>query len=383
MSINLKDYIAGSYIQQFEYRSFSCSPIDREWIWSEPKINTLLAEANLKLGELNAFSLIVPDVDFYIRMHVVKEATTSSRIEGTRTEVEDAVLKEEDVQPEKKNDWREVQNYISAMNYAVNQLKHLPVSTRLLKETHRLLLDGARGKEKLPGEFRTSQNWIGGSSIKDAVFVPPHYTEVGESMGDLENFLHNGNIDVPPLIRIAISHYQFETIHPFLDGNGRIGRMLITLYLVDQQLLNKPTLYLSAYLEQYKGLYYDNLTQVRVSNGLAQWVKFFLVAVIETCKDGVQTFQSVLALRDEIESKRILSLGKRIPSARALMLLLYGTPTVSIADVSEKLGISIPTANSLVQEFVTLGILKESTGGKRNRLFTFSEYLNLFLTRKK
>ena len=255
-------------------------------------------------------------------------------------------MKEEDIQPEKKDDWQEVQNYISAMNFAVDQLKRLPVSTRLLMETHRFLLDGARGKEKLPGEFRTSQNWIGGTSLKDAVFVPPHHTEVGGSMGDLENFLHNGSIEVPPLIRIAISHYQFETIHPFLDGNGRIGRLLITLYLVGEQLLNKPTLYLSAYLEQHKGLYYDNLTQVRVSNDLAQWVKFFLVAVIETCKDGVRTFQSVLALRDEIESKRILSLGKRIPSAKALMLLLYTTPSVSVADVSKELGISTPTSNA-------------------------------------
>ncbi len=380
--MDLKDYIAGSYAQQFQYKSFSPSKINDEWTWTDPQINTLLAEANLKLGELNAFSLYVPDIDFFIKMHVVKEATTSSRIEGTRTEVEEVVLKEEDVLPEKKDDWKEVQNYISAMNYAVDQLKTLPVSTRLLKESHKILMTGARGEKKLPGEFRTSQNWIGGTSIKDAVFIPPHHSEVGDLMGDLEKFLHNDQINVPPLVRIAIAHYQFETIHPFLDGNGRIGRLLITLYLVNKELLAKPTLYLSAYLEKHKSLYYDNLMLVRTSTNLTQWIKFFLVAVVETCKDGIETFQVILRLRDEIEGKKILSLGKKLPKAKELMTLLYTEPAVSSAFVSERLRISIPTANALIQDFVRLGILRETTGAKRNRIFLFYDYLKLFHGKK-
>ncbi|MGD0339600.1 MAG: Fic family protein [Bacteroidota bacterium] len=380
--MDIKDYIAGSYTQQYQYKSFTPSKVNQEWVWTDPQLNTLLSEANRKLGELNAFSLQVPDVDLFIKMHVVKEATTSSRIEGTRTEVGEVVLKEEDVLPEKKNDWQEVQNYITAMNYAVEKLSVLPVSTRLLKETHGILLAGTRGKTKLPGEYRTSQNWIGGVSLQDAVFVPPPHEEVSELMGDLENFLHNTTINVPLLIRIALAHYQFETIHPFLDGNGRIGRLLITLYLVGEKKLTKPTLYLSAYLEQYKSLYFDNLMTVRTSNNLTQWIKFFLAAIIETCEDGVRTFQQILRLRDEIEGQKILTLGKKIPKAKEFMTLLYTHPAVSGAVVSITLKVSLPTANSLIDDFVRLGILKEATGLKRNRLFVFNDYLSLFQSKK-
>ncbi len=382
IELDLSNYKSGSYVQQFQYKSFTPSEINIEWVWSDPSLNTLLAEASRKLGELNAFSLYVPDVDFFIRMHVTKEATTSNQIEGTRTEVEDAILKEEDVTPEKRNDWQEVQNYIDAINFAVDQLQRLPVSTRLLRETHNILLKGTRGAEKMPGEFRTSQNWIGGSSIKDAVFIPPFHTEIGGLMGDLEKFLHNTSIDVPPLVRIAIAHYQFETIHPFLDGNGRIGRLLITLYLVGERLLAKPTLYLSAYLEKHKNLYYDNLMLARTSNNLAQWVKFFLVSVTETCIEGVRTFEHILKLREEIEGKRLLTLGRKVPKAKELMMTLYSMPATTVADVSERLKVSVPTANELVKDFVKLGILKQSNIGKRNRVFFFREYLALFAKKK-
>lgn len=376
--MDLKDYISGTYIQQFQYKSFLPNNINVEWTWNDPQINTLLAEANLKLGELNAFSLYVPNVDFFIQMHVIKEATTSSRIEGTRTEVEEVLLKEEDVLPEKKDDWREVQNYIEGMKHAINQLEKVPVSTRLLKEIHSILLTGTRGESKLPGEFRTSQNWIGGSSINNAIFIPPIFEEVGGLMGDLENFLHNENINVPPLIRIAIAHYQFETIHPFLDGNGRIGRLLITLYLVSKKLLAKPTLYLSAYLEKHKPVYYDNLMLARTSNNLAQWIKFFLSAVIETSTNGVETFQQILKLRDIVEGEKILSLGKKAPKAKELISSLYTNPVVSASMVAERIKVSIPTANALIQDFLKLQILKELTGAKRNRLFFFAEYIKLF-----
>jgi len=283
--MNIKNYKSGTYKKQYNYSSFTPSKINMEWTWDDSKINTLLSEANKKLGELNAFSLSIPDIDIFISMHKAKEATTSSKIEGTRTEIADALMKEEEVNPEKKDDWKEVQNYISAMNYSIANLEKLPLSNRLIKRAHQQLMQGVRGKHKLPGEYRKSQNWIGGATISDAVFIPPHHNEIDDLMSDLEKFLNNKHINVPHLIRIAIIHYQFETIHPFLDGNGRIGRLLITLYLVTEKILEMPTLYLSDFFERNKSLYYDNLNFTRTSNKLDQWIKFFLVAVLETSEN--------------------------------------------------------------------------------------------------
>jgi Fic family protein len=204
-------------------------------------------------------------VDFFIRMHVSKEATSSSRIEGTQTDIGDALQKIENIDPEKRDDWQEVQNYIEAMNQAMAALAKLPLSGRLLRDTHRTLMQGVRGEHKQPGKFRLSQNWIGGSSLQDAAFVPSHHADVPDLMADLERFLNDAEHPVPELVRIGIAHYQFETIHPFLDGNGRIGRLLITLYLVSRGLLAKPTLYLSAYFEKHRQLYYDNLSRARTT----------------------------------------------------------------------------------------------------------------------
>lgn len=376
--MKIEDFKAGHYQQEFKYKSFIPNKINHEWVWSDAKVNSLLSEANLSLGNLNAFSLYVPDIDVFIRMHLVKEATTSSRIEGTQTEMEEVLLKDEDIRPEKRNDWREVQNYIEAMNNSISKLNMLPVSTRLLKESHKILMQGVRGEGKTPGEFRTSQNWIGGATINDAVFVPPPYIQIDELMSDLENFLHNENINVPPLIKAAISHYQFETIHPFLDGNGRIGRLLITLQLVGSGVLTKPTLYLSDYFEKHRTIYYDNLNLVRVKNDLAQWIKFFLVAVIETSRRGTETFQEILKLKDKIENEKIIKLGKKHQNAKLLMKKLYANPIVSSNDIVEYLKVTPATANSLIKDFIKLEILREITGGKRFRLFSFEEYLRLF-----
>ena len=260
--MDINKFRAGNYIQQYEYKSFSPNKINEEWTWTDPKINTLLSEANQKLGELNAFSLYVPDVDMFIRMHVLKEATTSSKIEGTRTDLGDALKDVREIDPEERDDWKEIQNAIKAMNESLKSLESIPLSSRLLKKAHERLMSGVRGMNKQPGEYRNSQNWIGGATLRDATYIPPVHTEVNDLMGDLETFLHNNTIDVPHLIRIALIHFQFETIHPFLDGNGRLGRLFVSLYLVDAGILSKPTLYLSDFLEKNKNLYFENLTLV-------------------------------------------------------------------------------------------------------------------------
>lgn len=376
--MDINRFKAGSHKKQYGYSSFSPELINHDWLISDAKINNLLSKADRTLGELNAFSQLIPDVDFFIKMHITKEATKSSRIEGTQTSIEDALQSEEYITPEKIDDWQEVHNYIEAMNFSIEQLNKLPLSNRLLRQTHKKLLQGVRGKQKLPGEFRTSQNWIGGSSLTDAAFIPPHHTDLQDLMADLEKFLNNEELQVPQLIRIAIAHYQFETIHPFLDGNGRLGRLLITLYLVSNKILNKPALYLSDFFERNRSHYYDNLTVVRTKNNLKQWLTFFLVGITETAQNSIETFNAIIKLRRTVEEKQIILLGKRVPLAKQFINYLYSKPIVDATEVAKVLDVNISTAHRLIQDFEKLNILKEQTGYKRNRVFVFENYLNLF-----
>lgn len=376
--MDIKDFKSGVYKQQYKYKSFTPNPVNIEWQISDSVLVNLLSEADIKLGELNAFSQLVPDIDFFIRMHVSKEATTSSRIEGTQTNITEALQNVDNIDPEKRDDWEEVQNYINAMNQAIKSLDKLPLSNRLLRNTHKNLLKGGRGRHKQPGEFRKSQNWIGGASLNDAVFIPPHHEELPELLSDFEKFLNNINNPLPHLIRIGIAHYQLETIHPFLDGNGRIGRLMITLYMVCNGLLVKPTLYLSAFFERNKQLYYDNLTGARTHNNLTQWLKFFLEGVRQTAESSINTFRAIIELRQQIEYQDILTLGKKTPLAQKFLHYLYSKPIVDSRETSENLSVNPSTANRLIEDFIKLGILKDVTGYKRNRIFVFDNYLRLF-----
>jgi Fic family protein len=340
----------------------------------------LLEEANRHLGELNAFSMLIPDIDFFIKMHETKEATLSNMIEGTQTTFDKAILDKKDIELEKRGDWQKIQNYIDAMKYAIKKLKDLPLALRLIKLTHKKLLQDVRGENKFPGEIRVSQNWIGGSSIKDAHFIPPISSEIPNLMSDIEIFIHDKAIDVPSLIKVALLHYQFETIHPFLDGNGRVGRLLIVLYLTDKKILNKPLLYLSDYFIKNKNLYYSLLNSVRNNNNIEDWIKFFLVAISQTSIKSRDTLTKIIKIR-EICEKKILTFGKRRIIAQQLVNILFEKPIISIKNIENKLKISRQSASLLLRLFVNNKILKQEFLGKnkKNKYFIFYDYLNLFI----
>ena len=373
----MKNFQLGRYIQQGSYKSFQPNLINRAWTLDNIELIQLLGQADRELGRLDMFSDYIPNIDLFINMHVFKEATQSSKIEGTQTNMEEALLDREDVALDKRDDWDKVQNYVAAMNEAIAKLKTLPFSSRLICEAHKTLLQGVRGKDKLPGEFRRSQNWIGGATINDAVFVPPPHASVGELIGDIEQFMHNDRQYFPELLKIAMVHYQFETIHPFLDGNGRVGRLMITLYLASKGLLKQPVLYLSDFFERNRTHYYDNLMRVREKNDLTQWFKFFLVGIIKTARSGIETFDNILKLQKHVDSQ-IQALGSRTANARKVVHYLYQRPVINAAKVGAVAGITPPSAYKLVADLERFGILKEITGGKRGKMYSFDAYLQLF-----
>ncbi len=376
--MDINSYKAGRYEAQYEYSSFLPQPIHHEWIISDPAVLQLNSKADRALGELNAFAQLIPDIEFFIAMYVAKEATQSSRIEGTQTSVEDAFKAADDLSPEERDDWAEVQNYIAAINFAIDSLERLPLSNRLLRETHAILLQGVRGETKRPGEFRVSQNWIG-VSLKNAVFIPPHHDHVVELMSDLEKFLHDEKVMLPPLIKIAIAHYQFETVHPFLDGNGRLGRLMISLFLASEKLLIRPALYLSDYFERNKTAYVDNLMAVRQANHMRDWLIFFLHGVEETARESANVFRAILAIKERIEREILPRFShRRQDNAQKLIRYLYARPVIDIKAIAVHLNTTTNTATALIRDLVNNGVLEEVTGQRRNRLFVFQQYIALF-----
>ncbi len=373
----MKNFLSGKFINQGGYSSFFPEEVNRRWLLEDIEVINLLSKADRQLGRLDMYSEYIPNIDLFISMHVIKEATQSSKIEGTETNIEDALQDKEDISDDKRNDWEEVQNYITALNGAISSLDKIPLSSRLIKQSHRVLLSGVRGKHKVTGEFRTSQNWIGGATLSDAVFIPPPHSEISRLMSDLEKFIHNEEILFPDLLKIALIHYQFETIHPFLDGNGRVGRLLITLYLVEKGLLKKPILYLSDFFQRNRRLYYDNLMSVRTHNEIAQWFKFFLVGVIETAKNSIETFDKILKLQKEVNHK-LLTLGARTNNGKSVVNSLYQHPFVNAQGVARLAEVSLPSAYKLIAELEELEIIKEFTGARRGKKYSFYEYIQLF-----
>ena len=372
----MKSFKSGTYINQGYYKSFQPTTIFREWTFHDMSMLNLLSKADRHLGRLDMYSEYV-NIDLFIKMHIAKEATQSSKIEGTQTNIEEAFLAKEDIAAERIDDWEEIQNYISAMNEAILLLHQLPFSSRLIRETHKILLHGVRGERKMPGVYRNSQNWIGGASINDAVFVPPVQTSIPELMSDLEKFANDELLNIPDLLKAAIIHYQFETIHPFLDGNGRIGRLMITLYLVDKGILKKPILYLSDYFERNRTLYYDNLMRVRTHNDILQWIKFFLNGVIETAIKGVETFDAILQLQ-RITEHKLKNAGSRSFDALKVVQVLYTSPIIDVYDVIGIIEKSTNTAYKTIAVLEEHAIIREITGAQRGKLYAFVDYIELF-----
>lgn len=373
----MKGFKAGTRVSRGTYVSFEPSKIHRKWHLDDLSVIELLSKADRQLGRLDMYSEYIPNIDLFISMHIAKEATQSSKIEGTQTRFEEVLMDKENVPPERRDDWVEVQNYIEAMDSAIKELETIPFSSRLIQKAHHILLQGVRGRYKQPGNFRKSQNWIGGTSPGDAIFVPPVYENVQDLMGDLEKFMHDEEIRLPELIKLAIMHYQFETIHPFQDGNGRVGRLMITLYLVSCGILKKPILYLSDFFEKNRSTYYDKLMQVRERNDLDGWIRFFLTGVISTAKSSIQTFDGILKLQRETDQK-LQSLGARAANAQKVVNDLYRRPLISADRTSKVADVSLPTAYKLIQSLEELGILQEITGFERNRLYVYGEYIDLF-----
>ena len=373
----MKDFTSGQYIKQGSYRSFQPEKINRKWVVENMELLTLLSQADREIGKLDMFSEYVPDINLFIGMHVLKEATKSSKIEGTKTNIKEALLDKEDISEEKRDDWEEVQNYVQALNQAIDKLKELPFSSRLIKQTHKILLSGVRGKHKLPGDYRISQNWIGGASTKDAIFIPPTHSTVGEYMSDLEKFAHTEEYLLPELLKIALIHYQFETIHPFLDGNGRVGRLMITLYMVEKGLLKKPILYLSDFFEKNRSLYYDNLMLAREQSDILQWFKFFLVGVIETAKSSIDTFDQILKLQKDVEL-RLQQINSKTRNANLIIQSLYQNPIIYPQKAKNLTGLSSPTIYKLMKDLEKVNILKEITRSKKGKMYVFEDYLKIF-----
>lgn len=378
--MKLEEYKAGEYKQGNGYKAFLPSNINYNWGWDDTKLDALLAEANRQIGQLNAYSLLLPNVDLYIKMHVKIEANKSSKIEGTKTSIEEDLSDLQDINPEKRDDWEEVQNYVKATNYGIDRINNnFPVCNRLIRDIHRILLNGVRGEKKTPGEFRISQNWIGGTMPSNAVYVPPLVEDLADCLKDLELFINNEEIDTPDLIKIAMIHYQFESIHPFLDGNGRIGRLLIPLYLQSKKYLDNPCLYISFFFEKNRDLYYQKLNDARVKNDIIGWIKFFLEGIIETAKIAKEKFKKVVKLTKKVDMQ-ITDLKVKYDNAKKIIDYFYDEPYSTRKKISEALKMPESTVNGVINELKSANIIQETTGYSRNQIFVFFEYVDIFLS---
>lgn len=373
---------AGQYLKQPNgYRAFIPKPLPPDPpVQISGDLQVLLSQADRALGRLDGSIHTLPHPDLFVFMYVRKEAVLSSQIEGTQSSLQDVLAAEAKIlAPDRPRDVAEVVNYIGAMNYGLARLAELPLSVRLVRDIHRELLKGVRGSHLTPGDLRTSQNWIGpaGCTLNEATFVPPPPYEVPRALAELERFLHT-DTSLPLLVKIGLAHAQFETIHPFLDGNGRVGRLLITFLLCEQKVLLKPVLYLSYYFKRHRQAYYDHLQAVRDTGTWEDWLTFILRGIIEVSSQATETARRILSLREEHRRVITDSLGRAVGNGHRVLEHLYQHPIVSVNEVQRLIGTTYPAANDLIARLVNSGILREFTGKVRNRRFMYQSYVDLF-----
>ena len=377
---------AGNYQRQMTgYSAFVPKSLPPEPALAfDGEMQTLLSRADRALGRLDGSIQTLPNPDLFVFMYVRKEAVLSSQIEGTQSSLSDVLEVEASVfDPHHPTDVGEVLNYVTAMNYGLERLETLPLSVRLIREIHDRLLHDVRGREKSPGEVRTTQNWIGpgGCTLNNATFVPPPPTEVMECLSQLEKFMH-GKHDLPPLVKIGLVHAQFETIHPFLDGNGRVGRLLITFLLCESEILIKPVLYISHFFKQHRSEYYERLQRVRDKGDWEGWIKFFLRGIGQVSLEATETARAVVALREKHRSMVQQMLGRAAANGLQILETLFERPFLTVAQIQTYLGVSFPPASSIARKFCELGILKEITGQERYRIYSYRPYIDLFTERR-
>lgn len=373
---------AGSYVRQPEgYSAFIPAPFPP----TDLKLGGLidpLEDATLALGRLVGSAEILPDPDLFVYMYVRREAVLSSQIEGTEASLVDLLEWEAQAErAERRIDVREITNYLDALRYGLDRANELPLSMRLVREIHERLMREVRGGEpaKTPGEFRRSQNWVGGPSPQTATYVPPPHHQIGAALGELERFLHSD--ELPTLVKVALAHAQFETIHPFLDGNGRVGRLLITFLLAHDGVLREPLLYLSIFFKRHRQDYYDRLQRVRDYGDWEGWIRFFLEGVAVVSREATETARSIVRLREESRGLINDQLGRKAANGLTVLESLFRQPIVTVNSVALATGLSQPAANALTNDLTEIGVLVETTGQQRNRLFAYDRYLRLFRER--
>lgn len=359
-------------------RAFMPPPLPPNPPLDLPQIMSIYERAIAAVGRLDGVTTILPSTPFFLYMYVRKEALLSSQIEGTQSSLSDLLLHENDVTPSVEiDDVTEVSNYVAAIAYGINRIRNdFPLSLRLIREMHKIILKSGRGITKQPGEFRRSQNWIGGTRPGNALFVPPPPERLGECLDSFERFLHTKDTSLPPLIQAGLAHVQFETIHPFLDGNGRLGRLLITLILVDAGVLHEPLLYLSLFLKSRRDDYYRLLQEVRQAGAWEAWMEFFLTGVAETAEQAAETARKLIAMF-ELHRQKIATLGRTAPMTLRAHEIMQAKPIVTIQTVADELSTSFPTAGNALARLSRLGIIQETTGKQRNRTYAYPEYLAL------